>query len=100
MKLLEAEGYRYAIRLKANAVLERHIAHLLKRPVGRPWKRPKVFYHSFRYRAKSWDRARRVVAKVEWHAGELFPRVGFVVTDLRRSPRRVIKFYNGRGRAE
>ena len=26
MKLLEAEGYRYAIRLKANAVLERHIA--------------------------------------------------------------------------
>jgi hypothetical protein len=41
-----------------------------------------------------------VVAKVEWHAGELFPRVGFVVTDLRRSPKRVIKFYNGRGTAE
>jgi hypothetical protein len=53
MKLLEAEGYRYAIRLKANAVLERHIAHLLKRPVGRPSKRPRVFYHAFRYRAKS-----------------------------------------------
>jgi hypothetical protein len=41
-----------------------------------------------------------VVAKVEWHAGELFPRVGFVVTNLRRSPRRVVKFYNGRGTAE
>jgi hypothetical protein len=65
--------------------------------VGRPSKKPKVFYHAFRYQAKSWDRARRVVAKVEWHAGELFPRVGFVVTDLRRSPKRVIKFYNGRG---
>src|ERR687893_1847837 len=100
MKLLEAEGYRYAIRLKANAVLERNIAHLLRRPVGRPSKRPRIFYHSFRYRAKSWDRDRRVVAKVEWHAGELFPRVGFVVTDLRLSPRRVIKFYNGRGTAE
>jgi hypothetical protein len=100
MKLLEAEGYRYAIRLKANAVLERQIAHLLRRPVGRPSKTPKVFYHSFRYQAKSWDRARRVVAKVEWHAGELFPRVGFVVTNLRRSPKRVIKFYNGRGTAE
>ncbi len=100
MKLLEAEGYWYAIRLKANAVLERHIAHLLKRPVGRPSKRPKVFYHSFRYQAKSWDRARRVVAKIEWHAGELFPRVGFVVTNLRRPPKRVIKFYNGRGTAE
>src|SRR5262245_43038922 len=100
MKLLEAEGYRYAIRLKANAVLERHVAHLLKRPVGRPSKRPKVVHHSFRYQAKSWDRSRRVVAKIEWHAGELFPRVGFVVTDLRRSPKRVIKFSNGRGTAE
>ena len=99
-RVLEEEGYRYAIRLKANAVLERHIAHLLKRPVGRPSKKPKVFYHSFRYQAKSWDRARRVVAKIEWHAGELFPRVGFVVTNLRRSPKRVVKFYNGRGTAE
>jgi hypothetical protein len=100
MKLLEAEGYRYTIRLKSNAVLERQIAHLMKRPVGRPSKKPKVFYHSLRYRAKSWDRDRRVVAKVEWHAGELFPRVGFVVTNLRRSPKRVIKFYDGRGTAE
>jgi hypothetical protein len=99
-RVLEQEGYRYAIRLKANVVLERNIVHLLKRPVGRPSKKPKVFYHSFRYQAKSWDRDRRVVAKVEWHAGELFPRVGFVVTNLRRSPKRVIKFYNGRGTAE
>jgi len=99
-RVLEQEGYRYAIRLKANAVLERNITHLLKRPVGRPSKKPKVFYHSFRYRAKSWDRARQVVAKIEWHAGELFPRVGFVVTNLRRTPNRVIKFYNGRGTAE
>src|SRR5262249_42483516 len=98
--VLEAEGYWYAIRLKANAVLERHIAHLLKRPVGRPSKKPKVIYHSFRYQAKSWDGARRVAAKVEWHAGELFSRVGFVVTNLRRSPKRVVKFYNGRGTAE
>jgi hypothetical protein len=59
-----------------------------------------VLYHSIRYQAKSWDRARRVVAKLEWHAGELFPRVGFVVTNTRRSPKRVIKFYNGRGTAE
>jgi hypothetical protein len=68
--------------------------------VGRPSKKPKVFYHSFRYQAKSWAIERRVVAKVEWHAGELFPRVGFVVTNLRRSPKRVVKFYNGRGTAE
>src|SRR3954464_763848 len=65
-RLLEQEGYWYAIRLNANAVLERNIAHLMKRPVGRPSKKPKVVYHSFRYQAKSWDRDRRVVAKIEW----------------------------------
>ena len=33
---LEAEGMLYAIRLPANKVLQESIAHLLKRPVGRP----------------------------------------------------------------
>ena len=32
-RVLEEEGYRYVIRLKANAVLEREIEHLLTRPV-------------------------------------------------------------------
>ncbi len=44
--------------------------------------------------------ARRVVAKVEWHPGELYPRVGFIVTNLSRPAARVTKFYNGRGTAE
>ena len=99
-RLLEEEGYRYVIRLKANAVLEREIERLLTRPVGRPSHKPKVFYHSFQYQAKSWQRARRVVAKVEWHAGELFPRVGFIVTNLTKHSKNVVKFYNGRGTAE
>ena len=47
MKVLEAEGYRYAIRLKANAVLERNIARLLRRPVGRASEEPKAFDHAF-----------------------------------------------------
>jgi Transposase DDE domain group 1 len=100
LRLLEDEGYLYAIRIKANAVLEREIEHLLTRPVGRPSHKPKVFYHSFRYQAKSWQRQRRVVAKVEWHAGELFPRVGFIVTNLTKHSQNVVKFYNGRGTAE
>jgi hypothetical protein len=99
-RLLEKEGYRYAIRLKANAVLEREIEHLLTRPVGRPSHKPKVFYHSFQYQAKSWQRSRRVVAKIEWHRGELFPRVGFIVTNLTWRSNRVVRFYNGRGTAE
>jgi len=99
-RVLEKEGYRYAIRLKANAVLEREIEHLLTRPVGRPSHKPKVSYHSFEYQAKSWRHSRRVVAKVEWHAGELFPRVGFIVTNLNKHSKNVVKFYNGRGTAE
>ncbi len=99
-RVLEKEGYHYAIRLIANAVLEREIKHLLTRPVGRPSRRPKVFYHSFQYQAASWHQPRRVVAKVEWHQGELFPRVGFIVTNLNKRAKNVVKFYNGRGTAE
>ena len=57
-------------------------------------------YDDFWYRAGSWDRARRVVAKVEWHRGELFPRVGFIVTSMTAGPEGVVRFYNGRGTAE
>jgi hypothetical protein len=40
------------------------------------------------------------VAKVEWHPGELYPRVGFIVTSLSRPATRVVAFYNQRGTAE
>jgi len=99
-EFLEAERFAYAIRLPANKVLQRAIAHLLTRPVGRPSRKPKVLYHSFEYQAGSWDRSRRVVAKVEWHACELFPRVGFIVTNLPWRMDRVVRFYNKRGTAE
>src|SRR5262245_7614871 len=71
-----------------------------RRPVGRPSHKLKVLYASFRYQAKSWACARRVVAKVEWHAGELFPRVGFLVTNLKWHSKKVVLFYNRRGTAE
>ena len=35
-EFLEAEDYKYAIRLPANRVLQERIGYLLKRPVGRP----------------------------------------------------------------
>jgi hypothetical protein len=96
---LEPRDIGYAIRLPANEVLREHIKHLLKRPMGRPSKKPIVCYHDFQYQAESWDRPRRVVAKVEWHRGELFPRVGFIVTNLSAKPKGVVHFYNGRGTA-
>ena len=40
------------------------------------------FHASFSVQAGSWNKKRRVVAKVEWHPGELVPRVGFIVTNL------------------
>ena len=41
-----------------------------------------------------------MVAKVEFHPGELFPRVGFIVTNRSLPNERVLAFYNGRGTAE
>jgi len=99
-RYLEVEDYFYAIRLIGNPILHDKIEHLLTRPVGRPPKKPIVQYHSFRYQAASWDIARRVVAKIEWHEGELFPRIGFIVTNLRWKHSNVVKFYNKRGTAE
>jgi hypothetical protein len=97
---LERRGARYAIRLLANEVLERAIEDLLVRPCGRPSHAPLVRYRSFQYQAASWDRSRRVIAKVEHHLGELFPRVGLILTTLTGTNRAVVRFYNQRGTAE
>jgi hypothetical protein len=80
--------------------LQRDIEELLKRPPGRPSKRPLVEYKGFLYQVDSWRTARRVVAKVEHHPGELFPGVGFIVTNLTLPSRAVVRFYNKRGTAE
>lgn len=99
-EFLEARQIEYAIRLPANQVVQNRIAHLLKRPVGRPPNEVRRSYASFRYQAGSWSTPRRVVAKVEWHPGELFPRVGFIVTNMTRSAKDLVHFYNQRGTAE
>jgi hypothetical protein len=73
---------------------------LLPRPVGHPSHKPIVWYKSFLYKVASWTTARGVVAKVEHYAGELFPRLGFIVTNLETPSRAVVRFYNKRGTAE
>jgi hypothetical protein len=97
---LEAEGIGYAIRLPANRVLQDRIGYLLKRPVGRPPHEVRRYVASFSYRAQSWNKSRHVVAKVEWHPGELYPRVGFIVANLARSAEGTVAFYNQRGTCE
>ena len=37
---------------------------------------------------------------MEWHPGELYPRVGFIATKMTRPAERVVEFYNHRGTAE
>jgi hypothetical protein len=73
-------------------VLQEKIAHRFTRPVGRPSQtKVKRFYEDFVYQAHSWDTSRRVIAKIEWHPGELFPRVGFIVTNLPMEPDWVVR---------
>jgi hypothetical protein len=86
---LEAAGIKYAIRLPANRVLQDRIGYLLKRPIGHPSNEVRRFYASFTYQAGSWAKPRRVIAKVEWHLGELYPRVGF-----RKKPSALITAYS------
>jgi len=40
------------------------------------------------------------VAKIEWHQGDLFPRVGFIVTNMSAEAEGVVQFYNKRGIVE
>ena len=97
---LERRDVAYAIRMPANKNLELAVEDILFRPPGRPSCKPLVRYKSFRYQAKSWTTPRRIVAKVEHHRGELFPRVGFIVTNMTLPSRSVVRFYNKRGTAE
>ena len=88
------------IRLPANQVLQSRIGYLLTRPVGRPPHHVRRFHANFSYQAGTWTKPRRVIAKVEWHPGELYPRVGFIVTTMSRPAERVVAFYNKRGTCE
>jgi hypothetical protein len=81
---LEIEGAGYTLRL----------------PAGRPPHEVRCYYSSFIYQAQSWSKPRRVVPKIEWHPGELCPRVGFIITNLARPAGRVVALYNQRGTAE
>src|ERR1700682_5145069 len=99
-EFLEAERIKYAIRLPANRILQERIGQLLTRPIGRTPNEVRRSYANLTYQAGSWTKSRRVVAKVEWHPGELYPRVGFIVTNMSRPAERVVAFYNRRRTCE
>ena len=68
--------------------------------MGHPPKGVKRIYSDFEYQAASWDKPRRVIAKVEWHPGDFLPRVGFVVSNLPMEPDWNIRFYDQHSTAE
>ncbi len=82
-------------------MLREKIAHRLTRLVGRP-SQTKVerLYADFQYQAAFWGKERGVVAKIEWYPGELFSKVGFIVTNLPMEPDCVVRSYNQRVIAE
>jgi hypothetical protein len=97
----EEKRITYFVRLKSNNSLTVLIEPHLKRPAGRP---PKSGIQTklidFYYQAGSWDRPRRVICRIEWHEGELFPRMRFIVTNSRLAAGKVLKVYNGRAEIE
>jgi len=97
---LEGEHFQYVIRLSANDVLHREIEHLMTRPDRASAESTYSPVPRVLLPAAVWSHKRRVIAKVEWHRGELFPRVGFIVTNLRWRPKNIVHFYNHRGTAE
>lgn len=100
-ELAEAKGHKYAIRLKANARLQRE-AQAMADQLLNPDKlhERQVHYREFLYKADSWSRARRVVVKMERPAGELHFQFTFIATNMTLSPKNVVRFYFQRGHME
>jgi hypothetical protein len=96
-ELLHIAGDLFAcsIALSPQQNVQARVAEAPQRPVGRPPNEVRRYHARFSYQAQ---RPRRVVAKVEWHPSELYPRVGFVVTNLARRAEGVVAFYNQRAR--
>ena len=68
-EFLEVEGFKYAIRLPANSVLQESIGYLLKRPVGRPPIEVRRYYATSAIRRRpgrshvaSWPRSSGILA--------------------------------------
>jgi len=101
-QLLERLNVRYTIGLITNDRLKGQVSHLITETAqahAANGEKQRVFT-SFRYRAGTWDRSRRVVAKVEQLAQG--PNTRFVVTNLCfETPQQVYDgLYVGRGDAE
>ena len=52
------------------------------------------------YHVGRWEKPHRLVCRILWYENELFPGIGFVVTNSRITVEKVIKFHNHRAEIE
>lgn len=102
MARLEGDGAVYTLRLKSNPKLDKLAEKLL--PSG-PWQQGRVYMGEFRYAAKTWDRPRRVVAKLQKPKAKdgseaLFWEGYYFVTTRDGEAETLVSHYLQRGRAE
>src|SRR2546428_544409 len=93
-------GLQYVIGLPTNAVFQRRAARLQRR-LARRYRRtrqPQRSFSSFRHRAQSWFRQRRICYKAEHTATGTNLR--FLVTNLKGRSHSIFQFYNDRGECE
>jgi hypothetical protein len=98
----EQPGLSYVTGLTSNAILKelaREVVAQAQRAYAR-WGRKVTRFHSTRYQAQTWSRARRVVIKVE--VSEQGVNTRFVVTDMEQARTQVLyqHIYCARGQAE
>jgi len=99
-KFCEFFGIHYTIGIPANVVFRRRTAALQRR-LARRYRRthlPQRSFTSFRHRARTWPRLRRIVAKAEHSATGTNLR--FLVTNSPGRKAQVFRFYNERGECE
>ena len=102
MTRLEQDGADYTLRLKSNPKLDKLAEKLL--PPG-PWQDGRAFMGEFTYAAGTWERERRVVAKLQRPksregAESLFWEGYYFVTTRTDEVEAVVSHYLLRGRAE
>jgi hypothetical protein len=99
-KFCEFFGIYYTIGIPANVVFRRRTA-VLQRRLARRYRHthlPQRSCTSFRHRARTWPRLRRIVAKAEHSATGTNLR--FLVTNCPGRSAQVFRFYNERGECE
>ncbi len=93
-------GIQYVLGIPANVAFQRRAERLQKR-LARRYRRTRVpqrGFSSFRHRARSWPRQRRICYKAEHTA--LGTNLRFVITNCPGRASEVFAFYNDRGECE